>query len=161
MSAIDKRLKTNKMKEIKNIMVAVDFNDSVGELLDYAESIATNFGAKIWVVYVAEPDPDFVGYSPGPQYIRDVKAEEFREEHKTLQTICETFLEKESDYEALFIQGSTVETLLDEAKKLEIDLLVVGTHKHGFFHNLFSESVSLELFKKVNIPMLTIPIDED
>ena len=34
------------MKIFKNILVAVDFNDAVGELMAYAESIAEKFGAK-------------------------------------------------------------------------------------------------------------------
>lgn len=149
------------MKELKNILVAVDFNDAVGELLSYAEALAEKFEAKLWVVHVAEPEPDFVGFEPGPQYIRDVHADEFREEHRNLQTICKTFLSENIEKEALLIQGSTVETVLNEARKLKSDLLIVGTHKHSFLHNLLQESVSLELLKKVDIPLLAIPIEED
>lgn len=148
------------MTELKNILVAVDFNDAVGELLGYAEGLAEKFGAKVWVLHVAEPDPEFVGYTTGPQYIRDFKAEDLRDEHRNLQEICKTFLGDEIEKEALMIQGSTVETVLQEAEKLKTDLLIVGTHKHSFLHNLLQESVSLELLKKGNIPILAIPIVE-
>ncbi len=148
------------MDILKNIMVAVDFNDSIGELMVYAESLAEKFGAKIWVLHVAEPQPDFVGYEPGPQYIRDIKAEEYREEHYNLQEVCKNFIGDEIESEGLLIQGSTVETVLEEARKLNVDLLIVGTHKHSFLHNLLKESVSMELLKKAEIPMLTIPIDD-
>ena len=149
------------MDILKNIMVAVDFNDSIGELMVYAESLAEKFGSKIWVLHVADPEPDFVGYEPGPQYIRDIKAEEYREEHHSLQEVCKNFIGDEIESEALLIQGSTVETVLEEARKLDIDLLIVGTHKHSFLHNLLQENVSMELLKKAEIPMLTIPIDEE
>lgn len=149
------------MKELKNILVAVDFNDAVGDLLGYAEGLAEKFEAKVWVLHVADPDPDFVGYEPGPQYIRDFKAEEFREEHRNLQMYCDTFLSENIEKEALLIQGSTVEAVLQEAKKLNSDLLIVGTHKHSFLHNLLQGSVSLKLLKKANIPLLAIPIEED
>lgn len=148
------------MDTFKNIMVAVDFNDSIGELMVYADSLAQKFGSKVWVLHVADPEPDFVGYEPGPQYIRDIKAEEYREEHHNLQEVCKNFLSEEIDVDALLIQGSTVETVLEEAKKLNVELLIVGTHKHSFLHNLLQESVSMELIKKAEIPMLTIPIDE-
>lgn len=144
----------------KNILVAIDFNDSVGELINYAEGIASKFGAKIWVLHVAAPNPDFVGYEPGPQYIRDFRAEELREEHRKLQNICDAFIDPEVECEALLIQGSTVESVIDEAGKLQCDLLIVGTHKHSFFYNLLSENVSLELLKKTEIPLLAIPIEE-
>ena len=148
------------MDTFKNIMVAVDFNDSIGELMVYADNFAQKFDSKVWVLHVADPEPDFVGYEPGPQYIRDVKAEEYREEHHNLQEICKNFLSKSVQAEALLIQGSTVETVLKEAQKLQIDLLIVGTHKHSFLHNLWNENVSMELLKKADIPMLTIPIED-
>ena len=144
----------------KNILVAIDFNDSIGELVNYAEGIASKFGAKIWVLHVAAPSPDFVGYEPGPQYIRDFRAEELREEHRKLQNICDAFIDPQIKCEALLIQGSTVESVIEEARKLHCDLLIVGTHKHSFFYNLLSENVSLELLKKTEIPLLAIPIDE-
>lgn len=149
------------MKELKNIVVAIDSNDSVGDLLSYSETLAKSFLGKIWIIHVAEPNPDFVGYQPGPQYIRDMKADELRDEHRNLQALCNAFLDKEIESEALLIQGPTVESVLEEAEKLNADLLVVGTHKHGFFHNLFAESVSQELFKKANLPLLAIPIEDE
>lgn len=148
------------MTDLKNILVAVDFNDAVGELLGYAEGLAEKFGAKVWVVHVAEPDTTSTGVEPGPQYIRDFKAEDLREIHHNLQSICKTFLGQEVEYEALLIQGSTVETVLEEARKLQSDLLIVGTHKYSFLHNLLQERVSLKLLKKASIPVLAIPIDE-
>lgn len=148
------------MKEIKNIIVAVDFNDSVAEVLGYAESLAHKYSAKIWIIHVAEPDTEFVGYVTGPQYIRNLKDDEIREEHRILQSYCDAFLDKDIETEAVVVQGTPVESVLTEAKKLNADLLIAGSHKYGFFHNLFSESVSLELFKKINIPLLTIPFEE-
>lgn len=146
---------------LENILVAVDFNDTVGDLLEYGESLAEKYGAKLWIVHVAAPDPDFVGYEPGPQYIRDYRAKELKGDHKKLQELCDTFIEKKVDAEALLIQGPTVETLLDEINSLDADLLIVGTHRHGFLDTLFTESVSSKLFNRVRIPMLTLPLDEE
>ena len=43
------------------------------------------FGSKIWLVHIAAPDPDFVGYEVGPQYIRDHRADELKKEHKLVK----------------------------------------------------------------------------
>ena len=125
------------MKKIKNILVAVDFNDNIGDLLGYAESIAIKFGSKVWLIHVSAPDPDFVGYEPGPQYIRDSRAQELKDEHRRLQGLRKTFLSQNLKSEALLIQWSTVETVLEEAKKLNSDLLIVGTHKYGYIESFF------------------------
>lgn len=147
------------MTGLNNILVAVDFNDAVGELLGYAEGLAEKFGAKVWVVYVAEPEEN-LKVEPGPQYLRDFKADDLREVHRNLQNICKSFLGDEIEHEALLIQGSTVETVLEEARKLKSDLLIVGTHKYSFLHNLLQERVSLKLLKKANIPVLAVPIQD-
>ena len=58
---------------IKNILVAVDFNEAVGEMLTYAEHFAEKFEAKVWLVHVAEADPDFVGYEIDKSYKENAK----------------------------------------------------------------------------------------
>lgn len=149
------------MVDIKDILVAVDFDDTVHKLISYGESLAEKFGAKLWIVHVAAPDPDFVGYEPGPQYIRDSRAAELKGDHKRLQDLCDTFVAKNIEAEALLIQGSTVDTILEEVNSVQADLLIVGTHDHSFLHNVFSESVSSRLFDRVKIPMLAVPVDNE
>ena len=41
------------------------------------------------------------------------------------------------DAEGLLIQGPTVEMIEGEVNKLNIDLLVLGSHKHGFLYETF------------------------
>jgi nucleotide-binding universal stress UspA family protein len=150
---------SKEMKEMQNILVAVDFGDGDHALLDSALQMALKFNAKIWIVHVAAPDPDFVGYEPGPQYIRDGRADDLKSEHKTLHTYAEQMKNAGLQAEGLLIQGQTVETILEEAAKLKADLFVVGTHRHGFFHRLLSANAPLELAKKSKIPLLIVPLD--
>jgi nucleotide-binding universal stress UspA family protein len=143
---------------MQNILVAVDFGKGDEILLSRALQIAGKFSSKIWIIHIAAPDPDFVGYEPGPQYIRDFRAEDLRTEHKTLKAYAEDLGKAGFDAEGLLIQGPTVETILKETAKLSIDMFIVGTHKHGFLHRLFSENTPIELAKKSNIPLLIVPL---
>ena len=70
---------------MKNILVTIDFDKSEALLLDKAVQMAEAFGSKLWLMHIAAPDPDFVGYDVGPQYIRDSRAEDLRQEHRKLQ----------------------------------------------------------------------------
>jgi len=143
---------------MKNILVAVDFSNDDQVLLSSATQMAEMFKSKIWVVHIAAPDPDFVGYEPGPQYIRDIRASDLRTEHKTLKTYAENLDKAGIESEGLLIQGPTVETILEEAAKLNIDLFVVGNHKHSFLYRLFNEDTPIELAKKSKIPVLIVPL---
>ena len=143
---------------MKNILVSLDFSEDTSTVVSKAIEQAQAFGAKVWLLHAAAPDPDFVGYEVGPQYIRDFRAKELREEHKELQELTEGIKAKGIDAEGLLIQGATVETIMSEAEKLQIDLIVCGHHEHGFFHKLFFESVSAGIIQQSAIPVMLVAI---
>lgn len=143
---------------MKNILVSIDFADKTNLLMDQALKFAKAFDSKIWLIHVAAPDPDFVTYEPGPQYIRDDKAGKLQDEHTLLNDYRKALNEKGINAEALLVQGPTVETLLDELKKLKIDLIILGHHDRSVIYNLFHESVSNKVIQKSDIPLLIIPL---
>tara|TARA_R110001592_G_scaffold339875_2_gene627805 strand:- start:4698 stop:5132 length:435 start_codon:yes stop_codon:yes gene_type:complete len=144
---------------MKNILVTIEFEDQSNLLMERATEIAAKFGAKVWLVHIAAPEPDFIGYGTGPQYIRDTLAQDLREEHRTLQKYADEMEEKGVDAEGLLVQGSTVETIIKESEKLNVDLIVIGHHKHGFLYNLFMDGTSESLIEQSSIPVLTVPLN--
>lgn len=60
---------------MKNILVAVDLDASSQLLIHAAAEQAEKINAKVWVLHVADPEPDFVGNKAGPQYVRDYLVE--------------------------------------------------------------------------------------
>jgi nucleotide-binding universal stress UspA family protein len=143
---------------MKNILVALDFDEQEKLLLDKAFELAKPFDAKLWLLHIAAPEPDFVGYEVGPQYIRDTRANDLRKEHKYLQQYAKELHEKGIIAEGLLIQGATIEMILEESKKLNIDLIIAGHHEHGFIYKAFVGSVSSQLIKRSKIPVLIVPI---
>jgi len=144
---------------MKNILVTIEFNNNEEILIDKAFQLAEPFNSKLWLMHIAAPDPDFVGYKTGPQYIRDSRASELRKEHKLLQEYAAALKKKGIDSEGLLIQGATIEMIIEESNKLNVDLIIAGSHKHGFFYNVFTESVSEEIIKKSKIPVMIVPLD--
>ena len=63
---------------MKNILVTIDFNENEKLLIDKAFQLAEPFDSKIWLIHIAAPDPDFIGYKVGPQYIRDSRASDLK-----------------------------------------------------------------------------------
>ncbi|NIK92078.1 universal stress protein [Mangrovimonas sp. CR14] len=142
---------------MKNIVVAIDFKDNEQLVLDKAYSFSKAFNSKLWLVHIAAPDPDFVGYEVGPDYIRETRAEELRDEHKKIQEYAGELVNKGIEAEALLIQGETVKTLLEKAEDLNSELIIVGHHNHNIFYQAFIGSVSSEVLNESKIPILVIP----
>ncbi len=145
---------------MKTILVAVDFSPITDSLIEAAMRAAKP-ESKIYIVHVAAPDPDFVGYSVGPNYIREDRAEQLKEEHKLLAEYKDRVLIRGLDAEALLIAGPTVETLLEEIEKLDVNLLVIGKKGHSTLYEVVFGSVCKIMLEKVNIPALVIPVLEE
>ena len=144
---------------MKNILVTIDFDNKEHILVNKASEFAKAFQAKLWIVHVAAPDPDFVGYEVGPKYIRDSRAEELREEHRILQKFAEEQESKGIACEGLLIQGATIQMIIEESIKLNVDLIVAGHHEHGFLYKAFAGSTSSDIIKKSKIPVLLVPLN--
>ncbi len=142
---------------MKNILVAIDFSSISNKLIETTEPLAKKLGAKVWLVHIAAPEPEFVGYSVGPQYIRDKQADELRMEHRELQLLANHLRERRVDAEALLIQGPTAEMLIGEAIKLNADLIVLGAEDHGKIFKAIFGSVWEEVVKKTHVPVMLVP----
>lgn len=146
---------------MKNIAVALDLTNSSDVLIEQAKVLARANDAKIWLIHIAAPDPDFIGYDVGPKYIREDRADTLKQEHKHLGELKNSLIDVGVDAEALLIQGPTVHTLLEEIDKLKIDLIVLGKKGHGLLHRAILGSAFDAIVKKVHIPLLAVPYLED
>ena len=144
---------------MKNILVTVDFEEKAVLLVEKAAEIAKKFNSKVWLVHIVAPDPDFIGYEVGPQYIRDSRAEELRKEHKLIQKHTQKLKSEGINAEGLLIQGATREMIIKETEKLKIDLIVIGHHKHSLLFKIFAGSVASEVIKHSSVPILLVPIN--
>lgn len=146
---------------MKNILVSIDFDSGAKLLLAQAKEMAKAFSAKVWIIHIAAPEPDFVGYSVGPQYIRDVRANELREEHRMLGDFAEKLISDGVDTEALLVQGATTDMVVKEAEKLKADLIICGHHERNFIYKALLGSVSDNIIRQASIPVLVVPMDQD
>ena len=48
-------------------LVGLDLSESTDKIVQKVEEIAKALSAKVWLLHVADPDPDFVGWDAGPQ----------------------------------------------------------------------------------------------
>ena len=142
---------------MKNILCAIDFSDNSDVVIQQAKQIAKAFSAKLWILHVAAPEPDFVGFAVGPQNERDWRAMVLKKEHRIIQKYALQVEEEGIVVSPLLVEGQTVETILRKIDKFEIDLLVIGTHGHGALYSMVIGSTSKALANKSPIPTLLVP----
>ena len=140
------------------LLVAMDLSDVTQPIMDAVIRVANANQAKAWLLHVAEPEPDFMGYDAGPEVVRDQVAREFRDEHRQIQRLAEELRQVGVDSKALLFQGSIVETILKQVERLEADLVVIGSHGHGAVFDLLVGSVCNGVLKQARVPVLVVPV---
>jgi nucleotide-binding universal stress UspA family protein len=139
------------------ILVAVDLSPASAEVVRVASRVASAMDGEVFVMHCAEPEPDFMGYDAGPEVVRDQVAEEFHREHKSVQGFAQTLRDEGLEATGLLIRGPTVQTTLKEARRLGVDLIVVGSHGRGAVYSLLVGSYSEGILRKSSVPVLVVP----
>ncbi len=142
---------------IETILVPVDFSDVCDRVVDTAKQYARAFGSRIVLLHICEPEPDFIGYEPGPIVVRENMADAMRRDQKTLDELKKKYEEPDLELKALQIQGPAVEKIVSEARQQNAGLLVMGSHGHGAIYNLLVGSVAEGVLKNVPCPVLIVP----
>ena len=143
------------------IQVVVDLSEISSNVVDEAIKFAKATDAEVWLLHVAEPEPEFVGSKVDTEVMRDVHAEEFHKEHRQLQLYASQFEKSGLKTTALLIQGETVKTILNQAKRHTADIIVMGSHKKGALAHLILGSTSEGVLHHSNIPVMIIPVPEN
>ena len=139
------------------LLAALDFSPATPAVLREARAWALRLHAQLWLIHVAEPDPDFIGYGAGPESVRLAVAHKFTRAHQRLEALSVELRKEGLDATALLLQGATAETILREADRLSADVVLMGTRARGAVRELFVGSVSKEVLRQSTRPVLLIP----
>lgn len=144
-------------RQPRHVLAAIDFSPVSERVVALAADLAAGAEAGLTVLHAAAPEPGFVGYDVGPQYVRDQRARELRKEHHDLHDIGEALRERLPDVRVRLRPGPTVETILAEAEDVGADLIVVGAHRHARARRLLLGSVSEGLVRHAPCPVTVVP----
>ncbi len=151
-----------------NILVALDLSAASHKILHVVETLVSGLSAKVWLFHVAEASSGMVEYKGtlkndelddrlDPDYARDQIAQKFHNQRTALQKEAEKLKNPRVEVVVHIVQGSPPEILLHEARKLEIDMFVVGSHGHGALYNMLIGGVSEHILHRSICPVLVVP----
>ncbi len=136
------------MKEINNILVAIDKSKMSHEALKRAISITKEKDVQLYVIHVVESS--FLS----PAFVRPIDEDALRE---SITQQIEILNEKSKVDFVLFIElGLPASLIGQKAKKINADLLVVGVNDKNDIGNEHFGSTALKLIQKTNIPVLIV-----
>ncbi len=157
------------------LLVAIDLSESSQKVVEQAKTLAKALSAKIWLLHVADVDfvqivgseamsfagdPAMASFALDSIEIRDVVANKLKDEHRHLQQLSQEFRSMGINCYARLAQGPKVETILQEADKLSVDMVILGSHGKGIVDRLLIGSISEGVLHKSSVPVLIIPTQD-
>ena len=139
------------------LLVALDLSKCTEKILEQVKQIAKSLKADVWVMHNAEPAADVLEFKADPLSARESLAKKFHQEHLQVQEIAEQFRSEGLEATGLLVHGATVEIILDTAERLDVNMIVLGTHGRGAMYQLILGSVSAGVLHKSRRPVLLIP----
>jgi nucleotide-binding universal stress UspA family protein len=142
------------------LLAAVDFSKASGYIIEAVHRVAMATEGEVHLLHVINPLPSIAGPEFHPVMEHQELSERFLEEQKQLDDLVGQLREVDVNVTGSMVQGDPVRTVVREAKRLDAELIVVGSHGHGLFFDALVGSISAGILRKSPVPVLVVPIRE-
>jgi nucleotide-binding universal stress UspA family protein len=143
---------------LKAILVAVDFSEVSGRVVERAAQLAEASNSALCLLHVGPPEADMFG----AQLVRKVVSpdevpDSLRKAHAQLAQLVEELRGRGLRIESSLVRGKAVESILEEASLRDVELIALGSHGHSPLYRAIVGSVSEGVLRGTKHPVLIIP----
>lgn len=146
--------------EIQTILVPVDLSEATDPVCQVAADLASRFGAKLTVLFVLEEMEQLRGLNMPAISYDEILPDLESKARDRLANYVEKHLASTRPVDVHVVHGTAFESILEVARKLPADLIVLGTHgRKGLAHAIFG-STAERVIRNSPIPVFTVPVLE-
>ncbi len=133
----------------KKILFATDFSVDSNSVAHYANSLARDHDAELFLIHVVEPPPP-VGVA-APYGGASIDQNDI-----LLTTMLEEYAEPDVQHEPHLLVGDPATEIVRFAKDEKVDMIVIGTHGRSGLTRLLMGSVAEAVMRTALCPVLTV-----
>jgi universal stress protein A len=137
----------------KNILVPTDFSDGAEQALDYAVDLAGKLGAKVHLLNVIGI-PSMGVPELGVAFAASMIESTVRTNHIELGKLASR--RASADIDTLIRTGDACDSIIDVARQVDADLIVMGTHGRRGVRRALLGSIAEGVLRTAPCPVLTI-----
>lgn len=144
----------------KTILVPHDFSAGAAEAQAVAGELALSFGARVVLLHVTPLPPGMLpttliqpGDSPAQVTVGEYTTQAAGAQ---LEKSAVSLREMDVPVEVAALLGSVAETILDEAERRKVDVIVMGTHGRRGLAHLLIGSIAEKIVRQARVPVITV-----
>ncbi len=143
------------MKKIHKIIVPIDFLQHTDQLMEYAVYIAKSFDATLYFVNVVENPHLFGDYDFPPPSMVLFNTEVVKMAEQKMNQLVDKSRAVFPECEGKVCRGDVVDSIIDYAKDIGSDLIIIGTHGRKGLEKMWLGSVAERVIKRASCPTLS------
>ncbi|MCX8173405.1 MAG: universal stress protein [Thermoplasmata archaeon] len=144
----------NAPEGVRSMLIATDGSDGMEEVYRLAFDMAKNLNAKVFALYVVDLSP-FAGLPEDDVLVR-AKARLYENGWNVLRSLKEVATQAGIEAEAMVEEGTPSEKIVKIAKKLKVDMIVMGTTGKSGIDKILLGSVAETVIKNAPCPVLAV-----
>ena len=138
---------------VHRILVPVDFRECTVRALQYARAFAREYKAMITLLHVVQPDGSHVRRNVS----RERWFDEMREAGETqLRKLTDVLWGDEVATDIVIATGKIFQQIVNEAKEVNADLIIMGSHQANGSSRLFHRSTTERVVRSARCPVLVV-----
>ena len=147
---------------MKKVLIALDYDPTAQKVAEAGFAMAKAMGAEVTLLHVMVNQVMYASAyaNMGAWQIETLGTVEVLD---ALRKTSNNFLEKakrhleDKTIKTINKEGDSAQMILETAKEIKADCIVMGTHSQKWLENIIMGSVTKEVLKKTTIPMYIIP----
>jgi nucleotide-binding universal stress UspA family protein len=142
--------------QIKTILFPTDFSNGARAAMDHAVSLATDYHARLVLLYVVQDISIAEWYIPSSLSVNDLLEDMQKSASQEMDKWALEVSANAKDVEKMVVRGVPFVEIIRTAREKQADLIVIGTHgRTGIDHLLFG-STAEKVVRKAPCPVLTV-----
>lgn len=144
------------MKSITKILYATDFSESSLPAAEYALLLARLAGAELHVLHVLGEFADRRKTMIQPESMALLEREVEIQSLKAMEDFCKEYFADAVPYTNAVVMGIPFQEIIRQAKEVNADLIVAGTHGRTGLEHVIVGSTAERLVRRSTVPVLTV-----
>ncbi len=155
---------------IRSMLYATDLGVYAPYVMQHALALARTFNAELYVIHAVEPMGQFAE-SLLQSYLDEQTLDQLHSQGVNTvmanieQRVLESFRDELDDHEDLALiravrvrQGDPAQVILEQAQRLSVDLLIVGSHTHGAGVEIPIGRTAVRILQLSAVPVYMVPL---
>ncbi|MGE8410068.1 MAG: universal stress protein [Pseudomonas sp.] len=155
---------------IRSMLYATDLGVYAPYVMQHALALARTFNAELYVIHAVEPMGQFAE-SLLQSYLDERTLDQLHSQGVNTvmanieQRVLESFRDELDDHEDLALiravrvrQGDPAQVILEQAQRLSVDLLIVGSHTHGAGVEIPIGRTAVRILQLSAVPVYMVPL---